>query len=86
MATTSENDRADGVEFTYEDDLVTARDIQSGIAASGESKPVALSRLADALTLHAGGGEPIDDEVAFLQDIGLDPDAVEDAGEPPWME
>jgi len=83
MATTSEN-TADGVEFTYENDLVTARDVESGVAASGESKPVALSRLADALTLHAGGGEPVDDEEAFLEEIGVDPEEVEDAGEPPW--
>ena len=78
MATTSENDRADGVEFTYEGDLVTARDVESGVAASGESKPVALSRLADALTLHAGGGDPIDDEEAFLEEIDVDPDEIED--------
>lgn len=84
MSTTSENDRADGVKFTYEGELVTALDVESGVAASGESKPVALSRLADALTLHAGGGEPIGDEEAFLKEIGIDPDEVEDAGEPPW--
>ena len=84
MATTSENDRADGVEFTYEEDLVTARDIESGVAASGDSKPIALSRLADALTLHGGGGEPIDDEEAFLEAIGIDADEIEDAGAPPW--
>ena len=83
MAATSENDRADGVEFTYEEELVTARDIESGVAASGTSKPVALSRLADALTLHAGGGEPIDDEAAFLEAIGVDPDEIDNAGEPP---
>jgi len=84
MATTSENDRADGVEFTYEEDLVTARDIESGVAASGESKPMALSRLADALTLHAGDSEPIDDETLFFEEIGVDPDEIKDAGEPPW--
>lgn len=84
MATTSENDRTDGVEFTYEEELVTARDIESGVAASGTSKPIALSRLADALTLHAGGGEPIDDEAAFLEEIGVDSDEINDTGEPPW--
>lgn len=84
MATTSENDRADRVEFTYEEDLVTARDVESGVSASGKSKPMALSRLADALTLHAGGGEPIEDEEAFLEEIGVDADEIEDAGEPPW--
>jgi hypothetical protein len=40
------------------------------------SKPVALSRLADALTLHAGGGEPIDDEGLFLEEVGVDPNEV----------
>mgnify|MGYP006875068112 FL=1 len=84
MATTSEKDRADGVELTYEGNLVTARNVESGVAASGGSKPVALSRLADALTLHAGGGEPIDDEGLFLEEIGVDPDEVTDADEPPW--
>ncbi|GAB3705915.1 type II toxin-antitoxin system HicB family antitoxin [Halorubrum pallidum] len=84
MATTSENDRGGGVVFTYEEDLVTARDTESGVAASGTSKPAALSRLADALTLQAGGGEPIDDEEAFLEEIGVDADEIDDAGEPPW--
>ncbi|MDB2276647.1 hypothetical protein PM022_19415 [Halorubrum ezzemoulense] len=27
---------------------------------------------------------PIDDDEAFLEEIGVDPDEVEDAGEPPW--
>ncbi|MFD1571399.1 type II toxin-antitoxin system HicB family antitoxin [Halorubrum laminariae] len=76
MATTSENDCGDGVEFTYEADLVTARDVASGVTASGTSKPIALSRLADALTLHAGGGDPIDDEKLFLDEISVDADAI----------
>jgi hypothetical protein len=63
---------------------VTARDVESGIAASGESKPVALSRLADALTLHAGGGDPINYEEVFLKEIGVNPDEVMDADKPPW--
>lgn len=63
---------------------MTARDVESGIAASGESKPVALSRLADALTLHAGGGDPINYEEVFLKEIGVNPDEVMDADKPPW--
>jgi hypothetical protein len=63
---------------------VTARDVESGIAASGESKPVTLSRLADALTLHAGGGDPINYEEVFLKEIGVNPDEVMDADKPPW--
>lgn len=67
--------------FTYEEDLVTARDTESGVAASGTSKPVALSRLADALALHAGGGEPIDDEEAFFEEIRMDAGEIDDTGE-----
>lgn len=84
IATTSDNDDPDGVEFKYEDDLATARDVGSDVTTSGKSKLATLSRLADALTLHAGGGEPINDEESFLEDIGVDPDTVEDAGDPPW--
>jgi len=56
MATSSENDRADGVEFTYEGDLVTARDVESGVAASGESKPVALAAPRTPALARAAGG------------------------------
>jgi len=84
MATTSEKDRGDRVELTYEGDLVTARDVESGVAASGESKPLAVSRLADALTLHAGGSDPINHKGVFLKEIGVNPDEVTDVDKPPW--
>jgi len=87
MGTTTDRGDDEGVEFTYEEGLVTARDIETGVAASGESKATALSRLADALTLHEDGGEPIDDEADFLRETGVDPDAVsEDESPPPWLE
>lgn len=87
MGTRTEDGREEGVEFTFEDDLVTARDIESGVAASGVSKSEALSRLAEALELHEGGGEPIEDEDAFLQEIGVDPEEIdEDETPPPWLE
>lgn len=76
MARTSEEERTEGVEINRDEGLVTARDIETGVAASGKSKAEALGRLADALDLHAGGGEPIEDEDAFLEEIGLDPKEI----------
>ena len=87
MGTTTDQGDDEGVEFLYEEGLVTARDIESGVAASGETKATALARLADALTLHEGGGEPIDDEDEFLRGIGIDPENVETDDSPPsWLE
>lgn len=87
MGTTTDEGREKGVTFTYEETLVTARDIESGVAASGESKSEALARLAEALELHDGGGEPIEDEDTFLQEIGIEPDDIDgDETPPPWLE
>lgn len=86
MGTTTDQGDEEGVEFLYEEDLVTARDIESGVAASGETKAAALAMLADTLTLHEGGGEPIDDEAEFLREIGIDPERIEADDSPPqWL-
>ncbi len=78
--------RETGVEFTYEEELVTATDIETGIASSGETKSEALTMLSEALELHEGGGEPIEDEEAFLREIGIDPAEIdEDESPPPWL-
>jgi predicted RNase H-like HicB family nuclease len=53
---------------------VTATDVETGVAASGDSKADALTELADVLILHEGGGEEIEDEDAFLREIGIDAD------------
>lgn len=60
----------DVVRYTYEGPLVTAIDVESGVAASGRSKSDALDALADALELHEGGGDPIEDEDEFLRNLG----------------
>lgn len=88
VSTTAEDRREAGVEFTYDDaGLVTARDIESGVASCGESKAEALAMLAEALALHEGGGEPIEDEAAFFREIGVDPDDIdEDTSPPPWLD
>lgn len=78
MATHADH-RTDTVEFIYEDDgTVTAKDVETGLARGGESKADALTQLAEVLTLHEGGGEPIEDEEAFLQEIGINPDETPD--------
>lgn len=86
MAVTSRDHSSERVEFTHEGDLITAIDIETGLAASGSSKADALAALADVLALHEGGGDPIEDEEAFLREIGIDPDEIDgDASPPSWM-
>lgn len=77
----------EGVEFVHEEDgRITARDIETGVASYDETKAEALAMLAEALELHAGGGEPVDEE--DLREFGLDPDpdADEDEDPPEFME
>lgn len=76
MTTTDRRDEGMDVHFSYEENLVTATDVETGVAASGDSKPAALAELADALALHEGGGEEIEDEDAFLREIGINPSEV----------
>ncbi|WP_276259933.1 type II toxin-antitoxin system HicB family antitoxin [Haloglomus litoreum] len=76
--------RREGVEFVHEDDgRITARDIETGVASYGETKAEALAMLAEALELHAGGSEPVDDE--DLREFGLDPDGDGDDDLPEFM-
>lgn len=85
MATRTRDDPdGEGVEFIHEDDgSITARDIETGIASFGETKAEALRMLAEALTLHEGGGEPVTDE--DLEEWGLDPEAKGDEELPDFM-
>jgi len=85
MATrTSEDPDEEGVEFIHEDDgSITAKDIETGVASFGETKAEALRMLAEALTLHEGGGEPVTDD--DLEQWGLDPDETGDADLPEFM-
>ena len=79
MGAKSERGRTDGVEFIYEDDgRITAKDIETGVASYGETKAEALAMLAEALHLHEGGGEPIEDTGGFLEDeLNVDPDEID---------
>jgi len=73
MTTTDHRDDGVDVQFSYEGHLVTAIDVETGVAASGDSKADALAQLADALALHEGDGEEIKDEDEFMREIGVDP-------------
>jgi len=84
-ARTHEDPDEEGVEFIHEDDgSITARDKETGVASFGDSKAEALAMLAEALTLHEGGGEPVTD--ADLEEWGLDPDAESDEELPEFMQ
>ncbi len=85
MASATRDNRSEGVEFIHEDDgRITARDIETGVASYGETKAEALAMLAEALELHAGGGEPVTDD--NLREFGLDPDDVDDKPLPDFMQ
>lgn len=85
MASTTRDNRADGVKFIYEDDgRITAQDIETGVASFGETKSEALVMLAEALSLHAGEGEPVTDET--LREFGLDPENTGDEPLPEFMQ
>jgi predicted RNase H-like HicB family nuclease len=86
MTTTDRSDEGVDVRFSYEENLVTATDVETGVAASGDSKADALAELADALTLHEGGGKDIENEDAFLREIGLDTSKVTTEQIPQWSE
>lgn len=75
MASASRDRDEDGIHFVHEDDgSVTAVDEETGLARGGDTKSEALTQLAEVLTLHEGGGEPIDDPEAFLRDeLGAEP-------------
>jgi len=75
----------EGVTFIYEDDgKITARDEETGVASFGDTKAEALRMLAEALELHAGGGDPVTDE--DLEEFGLDPDDFDDKELPEFMQ
>ena len=86
MVTADCCDEQDGVRFSYEEDLVTAIDVETGVAASGESKADALAELGDSLALHEGGGKEIKNEDAFLRETGIDSSDVTVEQTPPWCE
>lgn len=60
-----------GVRFTFEEDLVTAIDVDSGVAACGPTKADALDELADALRLHDRDDSRFDTDAAEAASCGI---------------
>jgi predicted RNase H-like HicB family nuclease len=57
----------------------SAIDVGTGVASKAETRREALEVLDEAVAYHADGdGAPIDDEVAYLEDHGIDPSQVTD--------
>ena len=81
-ATKDGTEESGRIEFIHESDgSITARDTETGWARGGDTRAEALSQLAEVLALENGEGERIDDEDAFLEELGIDPDEVAAARE-----
>lgn len=64
MASTTDEDWPEGVEFVREQDgRVTAKDLKTGVASYDETRAEALRMLADALEAHEAADDHPDDEV-----------------------
>lgn len=61
-----------------------AVDESTDVASQGSNPATALANLEEAVRLHSGeSGEAIEDEDAFLTEIGVDPEEVKDDRELP---
>ena len=84
MSTNGGSQRGRTITLTQEDDgWWAARDEATGVASQGETRQDALDNLDEAVALHKGEiGESIDtreEEKDVLEDLGIDPDEVEQA-------
>lgn len=72
----------DAVVLVDEDEGYSVLDTTTGVASRGETRPEALRMLAEALESHAGATDVSPDEV--YEELGIDPDGIEDDAAPPW--
>jgi predicted RNase H-like HicB family nuclease len=80
----NENAVEQEIHLTKEDDWWVAKDVETGVASQGKTREEALEMMDEAVALHKGEiGEPIEDEEAFLEELGIDPDEVEPTKELP---
>lgn len=74
------------VTITRDEEWFVAIDETTDVASQGRTRSEALANLAEAIKLHEGGGEPIDDPDAFLEEeLDIDVDELEERN-PPWLE
>jgi predicted RNase H-like HicB family nuclease len=77
-------ERKDEIRMWREDDMWVITDVETGITTQGETREDALEMLDEAVALHNGEiGEPIEDEEAFMKELGIDPEEVEPTEELP---
>jgi predicted RNase H-like HicB family nuclease len=77
-------DREDEIRMWREEDMWVITDVETGVTTQGETREDALEMLDEAVALHKGEiGEPIEDEEAFMEELGIDPDEVEPSKELP---
>lgn len=74
------------VSITRDGEWFVAIDQVTDVASQGRSRSEALANLAEAIDLHEGGGEPIDDPDMFLaEELDIDVEEFEEQ-DPPWLE
>lgn len=71
------------ITLTQEDDVWVAKDEGVGVASHGDTQHEALENLEVAVELHQRDSEPMspEEEKEVLEDLGIDPDEVEEARE-----
>lgn len=87
MSTPKEGNSPDSssVHLTQDGEWFVAIDEVTDVASQGKTRAEALANLAEALELHEGGGESIDDPDQFLEEeYDIDVDEL-DENEPPWL-
>ena len=66
------------ITLTDEGEWWVARNETVGVTSQGRTRQAALENLDDAVALHTGKiGEAVDDEDAFLREIGIDPEEID---------
>jgi len=79
-----ETEHEDEIRMWREDDMWVITDVETGVTTQGETREDALEMLDEAVGLHKGEiGEPIEDEEAFMEELGIDPEEVEPTEELP---
>jgi predicted RNase H-like HicB family nuclease len=80
-----DDDPEQEIRLVKSDDRWVATDVETGVASQGETREEALENLDEAVALHRGEvGESIDtleEEREVLRELGIDPEAVEQARE-----
>lgn len=77
-------EREDEIHMWREDDWWVIQDVETGVTTQYETRPDVLEMLDEAVGLHNGEiGKPIENEEAFMMEIGIDPEEVEPTKELP---